>query len=189
MNLWRDLTTGPNPPNLIHAIIEIPGDTHNKYEFDHQNGIFRLDRVLSAALRYPADYGLIPQTLYDDGDPLDILVLIKEPTFPGCVITARPLGIYHMVDQDKSDDKILAVANTDPLYRDYKTIEDVPIQTLDEIAHFFRHYKDLEEKEIKGEGWSSYEKALEQIVYAQRLYQSSIEDYPNASVDMDSRRI
>ncbi|MFQ5435581.1 MAG: inorganic diphosphatase, partial [Anaerolineae bacterium] len=107
MNLWHDLETGPSAPELIHVIVEIPSNTRNKYEFDHEHGFLRLNRVLSSALHYPADYGLIPQTLYDDGDPLDVLVLIKEPTFPGCVLTVRPIGIFRMLDQGDPDDKIL----------------------------------------------------------------------------------
>jgi inorganic pyrophosphatase len=170
MNLWHDITWGPQPPENIHMIVEIPSNTRNKYEFDHELGIMRLDRVLSAALHYPADYGLIPQTLYDDGDPLDVLVLIKEPTFPGCVVTARPIGLFRMDDQDKPDDKILAVADNDSLYRDYTDMEDVAAQFQEETAHFFSHYKDLEGKRVKAHGWQPREKALEAIKHAHRLY-------------------
>lgn len=169
-NLWHDLSAGLHAPHLLHVIVEIPGGTNNKYEFDHELGIFRLDRVLSSALRYPADYGLIPQTLYDDGDPLDILVLIQQSTFPGCIITARPLGLFRLLDQGQADDKVLAVVHSDPLYQDYHRLEDIPAQTLAEIAHFFRHYKDLESKEVQDKGWASYETALTQITYAQKLY-------------------
>jgi inorganic pyrophosphatase len=176
MNLWRDLPTGPRPPELIHAIIEIPSITRNKYEFDHEGGFFRLDRVLSATLHYPADYGLIPRTWYEDGDPLDVLVIIKDPTFPGCVVTARPLGIFRMVDQGEPDDKILAVADSDPLYQDYQRLSDMPTQYLDEVAHFFSHYKDLEGKRVTAKGWQSYEVALQQIRHAQELYRQRYEE-------------
>ena len=171
MNLWHDVKAGPNAPELIHIVIEIPHTTRNKYELDHENGFFRLDRVLNSSLHYPADYGLIPQTLYDDGDPLDALVLIREPTFTGCVVTARPLGIFRMVDQGAADDKILAVLNNDPIYSEYKQLEDVPVKQLEEIAHFFAHYKDLERKKVKVLGWESREAAYEQIRHAQQLYQ------------------
>ena len=171
MNLWHDLSTGPQAPELIHVIVEIPSNTRNKYEFDHNLGIYRLDRVLATSLHYPADYGLIPQTLYDDGDPLDVLIIIKEPTFPGCIITARPLGVFRMMDQEMADDKILAVANADPNTLEYERLEDVPEHYLKEVAHFFSHYKDLEGKRVDSLGWESYESALACIRHAQRLYQ------------------
>lgn len=170
MNLWHDLPVGPNPPVLIHVIVEIPSITRNKYEFDHHGGFFRLNRVLSSTLHFPAEYGLIPRTLYDDGDPLDVLVLIKEPTFTGCVIVARPLGILRMMDQDASDDKILAVADADPVYQNYHGLGDVSQQYQDEVAHFFDHYKDLEGKRVQIQGWKGRETALMQIGHAQRLY-------------------
>lgn len=170
MNLWHDLPTGPEPPQLIHAIIEIPSTTRNKYELDHETGIFRLDRVLYSSLHYPADYGLIPQTLYDDGDPLDVLVLIKEPTFPGCVVTARPIGMFRMLDKGASDDKVLAVAAHDPLYDHYQSLENISRNELREIAHFFGHYKDLEGTRVEAQGWVGRAGTLERISYAQRLY-------------------
>ena len=172
MNLWHDLPAGPNAPELIHAIVEIPGNTRNKYEFDHEHGYLRLDRVLSSPLHYPADYGLIPQTLYDDGDPLDVLVLIKEPTFPGCVLTVRPIGIFKMLDQGEADDKILAVVNNDPLYSEFHGLRDTPAHYLREVEHFFSHYKDLEGKRVEALGWESRAVALEKIVHAQALYQA-----------------
>lgn len=170
MNLWRDVSTGPNAPELIHIIIEIPHSTRNKYEMDHEHGFFRLNRVLYSSLHYPADYGLIPRTLYDDGDPLDALVLVKQPTFPGCVVTARPIGIFRMIDQGAPDDKILAVLENDPVYMNDSRLEDVSKHQLDEIAHFFEHYKDLEKKHVQVLGWASREVAYEQILHAQQLY-------------------
>lgn len=170
MNLWHDLSLGPDPPQQIHVIVEIPSNTRNKYEFDHEGGFFRLDRVLSATLHYPADYGLIPRTLYDDGDPLDVLVIIKEPTFPGCVVIARPLALFRLDDQGKHDDKILAVAEDDPLYRDYHDLADISGSFLDETAHFFRHYKDLEGTRVEAHGWRSREDALAAIMHAHEVY-------------------
>ncbi|MDX1663239.1 MAG: inorganic diphosphatase [Candidatus Promineifilaceae bacterium] len=169
-NLWHDLPTGPNPPDLINVIVEIPGNTRNKYEFDHDGGFIRLDRVLASPLHYPADYGLIPRTLYDDGDPLDILVLIKETTFPGCVLTARPIGLFRMLDQEKPDDKVLAVVHNDPLYSDIHTLENVSSHYLREVAHFFSRYKDLEGKRVDPLGWEPRSVALERINHAQQLY-------------------
>ncbi len=170
MNLWHDVNIGPNPPELINIIVEIPHNTRNKYELDHETGFFRLDRVLNSSLHYPADYGLIPQTLYDDGDPLDAMILIRQPTFPGCVVTARPIGIFRMRDQGKLDDKILAVPEHDSIYRDFQGLENVPQQQLDEIAHFFTHYKDLEKKNVAAIGWESREVAHDRIRHAQALY-------------------
>jgi inorganic pyrophosphatase len=171
MNPWHDLLTGPNPPDRIHVIVEIPGGTRNKYEFDHELGILRLNRVLSSPLHYPADYGLIPRTLYDDGDPLDVLVLIKEPTFPGCVLTVRPIGIFKMLDQGDSDDKILAVVDNDPLYSDFHGLQDTPAHYLREVEHFFSHYKDLEGKRVEALGWEGRAVAMQQILHAQKLYE------------------
>lgn len=171
MNPWHDLSAGPRPPELIHVIIEIPGKTRNKYEFDHEGGFIRLNRVLASPFYYPADYGLIPQTFYDDGDPLDALVLINEPTFPGCVVTARVIGIFRMLDQGAPDDKILAVVDNDPLYQDYTQLSDVPRHFLREVAHFFERYKDLEGKRVEPLGWEPRSSALERITHAQALYQ------------------
>lgn len=176
MNLWHDLPAGPAAPDLINVIVEIPGGTRNKYEFDHEGGFIRLDRVLASPLHYPADYGLIPRTLYDDGDPLDVLVLIKEPTFPGCVIIARPIGLFRMLDQDAHDDKVLAVANNDPLYEEYRELGHVTGHYLREVAHFFNRYKDLEGKRVEPLGWEGREVAQEQIRHAQRLYQEQFGD-------------
>jgi inorganic pyrophosphatase len=169
-NLWHDLPTGPDAPTLINVIVEIPGETRNKYEFDHEGGYIKLDRVLASPLHYPGDYGLIPSTFYDDGDPLDVLVLIKDATFPGCVLVARPIGLFRMLDQDLPDDKVLAVANNDPLYHDFHDLEDVPSHYLREVAHFFNHYKDLEGKRVEPIGWESHTAALERISHAQQLY-------------------
>jgi inorganic pyrophosphatase len=176
VNLWHDLPLGSSPPEQINVIIEIPSNTRNKYEFDHKRGYIRLDRVLSAALHYPADYGLIPRTLYDDGDPLDVLVIIKEPTFPGCVISVRPIGLFSMEDQGTHDDKILAVPKNDPLYRNHNSLHSVADHFLEEIAHFFRHYKDLEGKRVQANGWQPKEEALQAIIHAHQLYLDAYEE-------------
>ena len=170
MNLWHDLPLGPDAPELINVIVEIPGETRNKYEFDHDGGFIRLDRVLASPLHYPGDYGLIPRTFYDDGDPLDVLVLIKEATFPGCVLVARPIGLFRMLDQEKPDDKVLAVAHNDPLYQDYLELEDIAAHYLREVAHFFNRYKDLEGKRVDTIGWEPRAVALERISHAHKLY-------------------
>ena len=123
--------------------IEIPKGNRNKYEVDHETGRIRLDRTLFTATQYPADYGFIEDTLGEDGDPLDALVLVPEPTFPGCLIRARAIGMFRMRDEKGGDDKVLVVPK-DPRFDDIQDLGDISQFTLDEIKHFFLHYKDLE---------------------------------------------
>ncbi|NER08243.1 MAG: inorganic diphosphatase [Okeania sp. SIO3C4] len=137
----------PQPkPGIINVLIEIPGGSKNKYEFDKDMGAFALDRVLYASVQYPFDYGFVPNTLADDGDPLDGMVIMDQPTFPGCVIAARPLGMLEMIDGGDRDEKILCVPAKDPRYAEVKTLQDIAPHRLDEIAEFFRTYKNLEKK-------------------------------------------
>ncbi len=170
MNLWRELPPGPDVPNVIYVVVEIPRRSRNKYEYDEQGGFIKLDRVLYSSLHYPGDYGFIPRTLHDDGDPLDVLVMTNEPTFSGCVIEARPLGIFHLEDRGKLDDKILAVPHTDPLFDGYHSLEDLPSHFLDEVAHFFSVYKDLEQVEVKPLGWEGLQRAHAEIERAIQMY-------------------
>ena len=118
MHLWHDVSPGPDAPEIINVVVEIPKGSRNKYELNKELGMIQLDRVLYSSLHYPGDYGLIPQTWYDDGDPLDILVMTNSPTFPGCVLQARPIGLFRMTDRDLPDDKVLAVLEKDPFYAD-----------------------------------------------------------------------
>lgn len=175
MNLWHELPPGSNAPEVVYTIVEIPRGSRNKYEYHKQAGIIKLDRVLYSSLYYPGDYGLIPRTYYEDGDPLDILVMINEPTFPGCIIDTRPIGLFRMLDRGAPDDKILAVPDKDPLYRDYHDLEDVPNHFLDEVAHFFSVYKDLEGARVEVMGWEGADVAKEQIRHAIQLYQSTFQ--------------
>ncbi len=128
----------------IEVVIEIPKGSRNKYEFDHERHVMVLDRRLFTATVYPADYGFIPDTLAEDGDPLDVLVLLAEPTFPGCHINARPLGVFWMRDEKGPDAKVISVVAGDPDYEEVREITDLPKHLLDEIEHFFDVYKDLE---------------------------------------------
>jgi len=175
MNLWHELPPGPEAPDVIYAIVEIPKGSRNKYEYHKGTGIIKLDRVLYSSLHYPGDYGLIPRTYYEDGDPLDVLVMINEPTFPGCIIEARPIGIFRMMDRDRPDDKILAVPHTDPLMRDYHGIEDIPQHYLSEVAHFFEVYKDLEGVRVVPKGWENAQSARQSIEHAIELYQKTFQ--------------
>jgi len=150
----------PQPkPGIINVLIEIPGGSKNKYEFDKDMGAMALDRVLYASVQYPYDYGFVPNTLADDGDPLDGMVIMDQPTFPGCVIAARPLGMLEMIDGGDRDEKILCVPAKDPRYAEVKTLQDIAPHRLDEIAEFFRTYKNLEKKVTEIGEW----KGLDQV--------------------------
>ncbi len=171
MNLWKDLTAGPNAPDTVNVVVEIPKGSRNKYEYDKETGAIRLDRVLYSSIHYPGDYGFVAQTLYDDGDPLDILVMVNEPTFSGCVIQARPIGLFRMKDKGEPDDKILAVPANDPIFGDYHDISDIPQHFLQEVAHFFAVYKDLEGVHVKTIGWERADRARERIRYSCEMFQ------------------
>jgi inorganic pyrophosphatase len=154
---------GSNAPHVFNTVIEIPRGSTNKYEVDQETGLIHLDRVLYSPLFYPFDYGYIPQTLYLDGDPLDVLVLLTHPTFPGCVIEVSAIGVLKMSDEKGPDEKILAVAKKDPRYGYRETLEQLNEHTLKELRHFFEVYKQLEEKSVEIEGWHGPEMALELI--------------------------
>ena len=128
----------------VEVIVEIPRGSRNKYEYDHERHLIRLDRRLFSATFYPADYGFVPDTLAEDGDPLDALVLIDEPTFPGCLVACRPVGVFWMSDENGPDAKIITIALGDPLWEQVRDLDDLPGHLTDEIAHFFDVYKDLE---------------------------------------------
>ena len=137
----------------IEVVVEIPKGTRNKYEAD-ESGVIWLDRMLFTATRYPEDYGYVPGTLGEDGDPLDAMVFVDEPTFPGCHIKARPVGMFQMRDEEGTDAKLLCVPDTDPRLADIKDLADIPEYALDEIAHFFTIYKTLEPgKGTQPVGW------------------------------------
>ena len=148
----------------IEVVVEIPKGTRNKYEVDPKTGYFWLDRMLFTSTRYPADYGFVPETLAKDGDALDALVRLDEPTFPGCHIRARPIGVFIMSDEHGEDAKVLTVAATDPRVGDILELDDIPSHELDEIAHFFAIYKRLEPgAETVTQGWEG-RAAAERIV-------------------------
>jgi len=163
IHMWRDLPAGPKAPEVVTAVIEIPAKSRNKYELDKDSGLLKLDRVLYSAVHYPGDYGFIPRTLHEDGDPMDILVRINEPTFPGCLIEARPIGVLRMLDKGEPDDKILAVPTNDPFHNEYYDIADIPQHYLKEVEHFFHIYKDLEGKRVQILGWEKSEVAMAMI--------------------------
>lgn len=154
----------PHPHNEIDVLVEIPRGSRNKYEWDAAAGHFRLDRHLFSATVYPADYGFIPGTLGEDGDELDALVLMEDPTFPGCLVRSRPVGLVHMSDEKGRDTKILCVLADDPRWEPIQDITDVPSHLRLEIHHFFDIYKDLEPGKVSNVGeWGDRVEALGEI--------------------------
>ena len=143
------------------VLIEIPRGSRNKYEYDFDLKRMRFDRMLFSSMMYPADYGFIPETLALDGDPLDVLVLVNEPTFPGCVMEVKPIGVFHMADEKGPDEKIICVPVSDPIWNKLNDLSDVNPHLVKEIEHFFQVYKDLENKKVDVEGWGDVNEAKE----------------------------
>jgi len=160
----------------IDVVIEIPSGSRNKYEFDHERGIFRLDRVLYSSVHYPTDYGFVPDTLADDGDPLDVLLVVEEPTFPGCYVRMRPIGALVMSDEKGLDDKILGVPVDDPRFEGIDTLTQLHPHWLREIENFFATYKKLQEKFVHVEGWESREHAWSLIDRSRLAYTKDLKD-------------
>ena len=148
----------------INVLIEIPRGSRNKYELDKESGRIKLDRVLHSSVTYPADYGLIPDTTSADGDPLDVLVITRFPTFPGCVVEARPIALIDMIDTKEGDEKIVAVPVGDPQFASWNDLSDIPEALKNEINEFFRTYKNLEpDKFVEIKGWEGRKEAEEMI--------------------------
>ena len=147
MNIWHDISPEEITPTDFTAVIEIPKHSNCKYELDKHTGLLRLDRVLYTSTHYPQNYGFIPRTYADDGDPLDVLVLCSEQIFPMTLVEVYPIGAMRMIDGGKLDDKIIAIPLSDPTYRDIRSIDELPRHIFDEIMHFFTVYKQLEHKQ------------------------------------------
>ena len=145
------------------VLIEIPKGSRNKYEYDFDIKKIRYDRMIFSSMMYPADYGFIPETLALDGDPLDVLVLVTEPTFPGCVMEVKPIGIFHMTDEKGPDEKIICVPVSDPIASQIEDLKELNPHLIKEIEHFFRVYKDLEKKKVDVGGWGDLAEAKEII--------------------------
>ena len=176
VNKWQDYETGPDAPDTIYAVIENPEGTKNKYEYDKEKESVVLDRVLHSSVHYPGDYGFIPQAYYEDGDPMDILVLTTHATFPGCVIECKPIGILYMDDDGEQDDNIIAVPTEDPRWDGVEDLEDLQDHILDEISEFFSTYKNLEPKKtVEIEGWGGTREAKEAIERSMELYEEKFE--------------
>jgi inorganic pyrophosphatase len=160
---YMDVSPGTDIPSVINVIVEIPRGRRTKFEVDKKTGLIRLDRYLFSSSHYPGDYGFIPQTLADDGDALDALVMVNEPTFSGCLIQARVLGVFRMRDRGANDYKVLGVPHTDPLFAEYKALRDIPPHFLREVEHFFATYKQLEGVTIETLGWAPAEDAAAEV--------------------------
>lgn len=166
------LPAGEDAPEIVNAVIEIPLGNSNKYEYDKKLHVFRLDRNLYSPVHYPGDYGFIPSTLSEDGDPLDVLVLADAGTFPGCVVSVRPIGMLDMLDQGTLDHKVLGVAVHNPRFHQIKNYSDVFPHLLREVEHFFSIYKDLEGKRTQMKGWRGAEEAQATIRRAMEEFQA-----------------
>lgn len=168
MNLWHDVPRGEKEE--LTVIIEIPMGSRVKYELDKETGLIKYDRVLYSPMHYPANYGFVPQTLWDDGDPLDVLVLGQEPLIPGCLVEARPIGVLNMIDGGEGDAKVLAVPCADPRWKSTKDIGDLEPHILEEIKHFFQVYKDLQKKKVEVGDWQGRDEALAVVEKSFKLY-------------------
>ena len=172
MHPWHDIPVDEAEIEThLPVVVEIPAGSKNKYELDKATGILKLDRVLYSSVHYPANYGFIPRSYCDDGDPLDVLVLGQEPVHPLTLMYVRPIGVMHMRDQGKADDKILAVAANDPVVNHIHELDEAPPHSMTEIHRFFLDYKVLEEKEVVVDPFEGREKALAVIRQAFRDYE------------------
>lgn len=158
---WHELSPGANPPIHVNALIEIPKGSKAKYEIDKESGLIKLDRVVYASMYYPLNYGFIPQTMGEDHDPLDIVVLTQVSVVPLCIIPCKVIGVMQMVDRGEADDKIIAVAEQDPSVSNYEDISDLPHYLREELTHFFENYKTLENKKV----------VIDQFLPRERAYQ------------------
>lgn len=170
MSDYLHLPIGEHCPDLVNAVVEVPLGGVNKYEYDKKLRVFRLDRTLYSPVHYPGDYGFIPSTLASDGDPLDVLVLVGNASFPGCLIEVRPVGVLEMLDQGVRDEKVLAIVNNDPRYIGVSNYTDVYSHILREVEHFFSIYKDLEGKRTKTVAWHDAETARRVIVESRKRF-------------------
>jgi len=166
----------------VDVFIEIPKGSRNKYEYDSIKKVVRFDRMIFSSMHYPSDYGFITETLAQDGDPLDALVLVSEPTFPGCLIEVRPIGLFKMYDEKGPDAKLLCVPVSDPIWNQIKSLDDVNPHLLKEIEHFFQVYKDLEKKKVGIEGWENEKAAIKALRESQKRFIDNREALSNSLI-------
>ncbi len=170
MNLWHDLALGEKVPEEFNVIIEIPKGSKNKYEIDKETGLIKLDRAMKSSQDYPFDYGFAPQTIWDDGDALDVIVLSTYPVSTGILVKVRPVAVMHMTDSGESDDKIIAVPVKDPRWENVRDLTDINPHTVKEFQHFFETYKSIEGKIVTIDGIEGREKAIEAVERSIGLY-------------------
>lgn len=160
---YSHVPAGTHIPDVVNAIVEIPKGRRNKFEVDKVTGLMKLDRYLYSSSHYPGDYGFIPQTLAEDGDALDVLVMVNEPTFTGCLIETRVIGLFRMKDRGLNDFKVLGVPHSDPLFAEYRDLGDVPRHFLREVEHFFAVYKQLEGASTETLDWASASEGIAEV--------------------------
>lgn len=171
---WHDVNPGDHAPGILNTIIEIPKGCKVKYELDKATGMLKVDRVLYSSVMYPANYGFIPRSYGEDGDPLDVLVLMQEPVVPLSIVRARPIGMMNMVDQGQKDEKIICIHLDDPAFSGYVHIDELPEHRLRELKRFFEDYKKLEEKDVLVQDFLPPERAERVVVEAFDRYQAEI---------------
>lgn len=170
-NPWHDIKIHEKSPEIINAVIEIPKDCTIKYELDKETGMLKLDRFLYSAIHYPGDYGFVPQTLWDDNDPLDIIILTGRPVRPMTLACVRVIGVIRMIDGKEKDDKIIGVYNQDPRFKELTDLKDVPSHTIKKLKHFFEKYKKLQGRTCKVPEILGKEDAKKDILRAQKMYE------------------
>lgn len=173
---WHDISPGDNTPDEVTAFIEVPKNSMIKYELDKESGFIKLDRVLYSAVHYPGDYGFIPQTLSEDGDPTDILIISNFPVVPGIIMKARPVGVLEMIDENERDEKIIAVPVDDPRFDKRKDINDFSEHVILEIKHFFETYKELQGKKVEIRSIKGVWDAREEVKKGIKLYKETFGD-------------
>lgn len=171
-NPWHDVSTGKKSPEIVNTVIEIPKDSKIKYELDKESGLLKLDRFLYSAVHYPGDYGFIPQTLWEDNDPLDIIVITNRPVYPMTLAEVRVIGVLRMIDNGEKDDKIVGVYNDDPRFKEFTNLKDIPQHILKELKHFFETYKQLQGKDCKVPQILGRNDALKDIQLGEKLYKA-----------------
>lgn len=174
---FSDVAAEAGSRGVVHAVIEIAKGRRSKFELDKTTGLFRLDRYLFSSSHYPGDYGFVPQTLAEDGDALDVLVMVNEPTFSGCLIETRVVGMFKMQDRRVNDFKLLGVPDRDPLFEGYRKLTDVPSHFLREVEHFFATYKQLEGLHVDTGSWVDRPEALAEIQDSMKRFQDT-DKYP-----------
>lgn len=175
MNLLHEITPGKDVPNVINVIIEIPKGSKNKYELDKETGLIMLDRAMHTSQDYPFDYGFMPQSHWEDGDPLDVVVLTTYALAPGVLVKVRPVAIVNMIDDGDSDAKIIAVPDKDPRWDEVRDLADVNKHTIKEIEHFFLTYKQIQKKPVSIDSIEGKDKALEAVLKSQELYKEKFQ--------------